>query len=342
MRSVYIRFLAILLFFICGGTVYGETVSPAATQDEQKIFSIVMVSWRGITDAEKGFMEYLERQNVQVEYTFLDVKKDKSLLPGFVKQIKEIQPDLVYVFGTSGSVGLCGTKDNHPAEKYITEIPVVFNIVSVPVKSGLVETLETSGRNITGASHVVPLESQMKAIQSLFDLRSLGVVYNPQEKNSLVAVADLEKLSEEMGFTFYKAPFAIGADQKTDPASIPSTVQGLAEKEPQVIYLPSDSFLVANAREVVAEINSYKIPSFSATEVPIKKGQALTGLVSRYYNVGQLAGYKAEQILVYKKAPKDIPMETLSRFSFMFNMVTAKQLEFYPPLSVLKVAEILQ
>ncbi len=109
-----------------------------------------------------------------------------------------------------------------------------------------------------------------------------------------------------------------------------------------MIYLPSDSFLVANAKKVVDEINVYKIPSFSATEVPIRKGQALTGLVCRYYNVGQLAGYKAEQILVHKKDPKDIPMETLSRFSFMFNMATAKQLEFYPPLSVLKVAEILE
>ena len=341
MRFVNICFLVILVGLITGSPVCGETTSPA-TEIEKDIFSIVMVPWRGITDAEKGFMDYLERQNIKVEYTILDVKKDKSLLPGYVQKIKEIKPDLVYVFGTSGAVGLCGTKDNHPADKYITDIPVVFNIVSVPVKSGLVATLETSERNITGASHIVPLDSQMKAIQSLLDLESLGVVYNPQEKNALVAVAGLEKLSKEIGFTLYKAPFSIGPDQKTDPASIPSTVKGLAEKKPQMIYLPSDSFLVANAKSVVAEISSYKIPSFSATEVPIKKGQALTGLVSRYYNVGQLAGYKAEQILVHKKAPKDIPMETLSRFSFMFNMATAKQLEFYPPLSVLKVAEILE
>jgi putative ABC transport system substrate-binding protein len=306
-------------------------------------FHIVMVPWRGITDAEQGFMDYLKRRHVPVRYTFMDCQKDKSRLPGFVRQIKKIRPDLVYVFGTTGALGLCGRYDSLPDKKYLTDIPVVFNIVSVPVKSGLVTSMTTSGRNLTGTSHLVPLASQIKAINSFLPLKGLrlGVVYNPQEKNSLVAVAGLKEMSRTHDFTLIQEPFTLGTDNRPDVTAIPAVIDHLASRQVDMIYLPSDSFLVANGSAVVAAINRHGLPSFSATEVPIKKAGALTGLVSRYYNVGQLAGYKAEQILVEKKAPSDIPMETLSRFSFMVNMTTAKILDFYPPLTVLKFAEVL-
>ena len=318
------------------------TSSSASSQDNKKEFHIVMVPWRGITDGERGFMDYLERRNIPVRYTILDCEKDQNRLPGFVEQIKILKPDLVYVFGTTGILGLAGPHDNHPADKYIDDIPIVFNIVSVPVKSGLVPGLESSGRNVTGASHIVPLPIQVKALQSLMKLERLGAAFNPQEKNAVLAVEGLDELGKQEGFEVIEAPFEIGPDDKPNVETIPAVIAKLAAAKPQFIYLPSDSFLVANSKKVIEEINRWKIPSFSATEVPIKKAGALTGLVSRYYNVGQLAGYKAEQILIDKIPPKDIPMETLSRFSFMLNLKTAHLLEFYPPLSVLKFVEVVE
>ncbi|MHB9117358.1 MAG: hypothetical protein ACYC2R_03670 [Burkholderiales bacterium] len=44
--------------------------------------------------------------------------------------------------------------------------------------------------------------------------------------------------------------------------------------------------------------------TFSATEAPVRHSGALMGLVSSYYNVGQFAAYKAEQILVNKIPPR--------------------------------------
>ena len=46
-------FFVILLGLINGSPVCGETTSPA-TEIEQDTFSIVMIPWRGRTDAEKG------------------------------------------------------------------------------------------------------------------------------------------------------------------------------------------------------------------------------------------------------------------------------------------------
>ena len=65
------------------------------------------------------------------------------------------------------------------------------------------------------------------------------------------------------------------------------------------------------------------------------------GLVSNYANAGAFAGYKAEQILLGKEVVGKIPIETLQRFALVVNMKTAKQLGIYPPLDMIKIAELL-
>ena len=83
------------------------------------------------------------------------------------------------------------------------------------------------------------------------------------------------------------------------------------------------------------------VPLISATEDPIRKDGALMGLVSNYSNAGAFAGYKAEQILVGKAAVGKIPIDTLQRFALVVNMKTAIQLGVYPPLDLIKIAELL-
>ena len=66
----------------------------------------------------------------------------------------------------------------------------------------------------------------------------------------------------------------------------------------------------------------------------------LTGLVSSYYTIGQFAGFKAEQILGRGVRARDIPIETLTRYSFIVRMEVAKALGFLPPVSLFNHAVI--
>jgi hypothetical protein len=68
---------------------------------------------------------------------------------------------------------------------------------------------------------------------------------------------------------------------------------------------------------------------------------ALSGLVSRYYNVGQFTAHKAEQILVGRVAPSSIPVETLKRFSYQIRMAAAHKLKLPPPLPMFNYAELI-
>lgn len=339
MKRLAASMLMILLPIIC--TVAATARDLSLKNDP---FQIVLVTWRGITGAEKGFMDYLERKEVNAVYRFMDCGKDPSRLPGFVKKIRKIKPDLVYVFGTTATLGICGPEASYPDRRYITEIPVVFNIVSVPVKSGIVRSIESSGRNITGTSNIAPITAQLRAMDSLIPIagKRLGVLFNPQETNSLVAVQELETRAEAWGYTVVKVPFPPGPDGLPHAPAIEPAASRLAQAGVDMAYLPSDSFIVANCAKIAACLNHYRVPSFSATETPVIRGGALAGLVSHYYNLGQLAGHKAEQILVLHRKPSEIPVETLSRFSFLVNMKTARQIDWYPPITVLKFAEVIK
>ena len=51
-------------------------------------------------------------------------------------------------------------------------------------------------------------------------------------------------------------------------------------------------------------------------------------------------GYKAEQILVNKKRARDVPIETLSRYSFIVRMDVARQLDMLPPVALFNYATV--
>ncbi|WP_338846544.1 ABC transporter substrate-binding protein [Massilia sp. W12] len=295
---------------------------------------IMMLLYRGQTEAEKGFMDYLKKRKIEVEYIIRDAQGDKSKVAEYVREINEVKPDLVYAFGTTLTSELVGLQGEVDPARHITTIPVVFNIVADPVGAGLVRQLQSSGRNLTGASHLVPLEAQLKALQAMRKTSVLGVLYS-QEKNSLLAIEELKKMAPRFGMQLQLTQ----VDAKAEGAGLARGVQEALAKKPQFLYLPSDSFLIKNADDVVKPAMAAKVPVFAATEAPIRNNGALLGVVSTYYNVGELAAYKAEQILTRKKKPEQIPVEVLHRFTYLVNMSSAKKLKVYPPLSVMKIAE---
>lgn len=123
-------------------------------------------------------------------------------------------------------------------------------------------------------------------------------------------------------------------------AALPELVTRAALEQPQFLYLPPDSFLGQNSREVTRLALERRLATYAAAESLLAGTNALLGLVSRYYNLGRLTARKTEQILMEGAHPGDIPVDTLKRFSYVINMPTARDLELYPPMSVLDFAEV--
>ena len=323
--------------------MFSLSTACAGEQDKEgKEYTVVMVLWRGITDAEKGFMDFLKSKNMHVRFIIKDCEKDKKRLRGFINEIKASKPDLVYTFGTTVTRSVVGTLSDRSADKHILDIPVVFNIVSDPVGAKLTSNLESSNSNFTGVSHSVPIETQIKVMKKAKPLNKIAVIYNPLERNSMLTVTALRLQAEKDGFSLLEAPLVVGDNGKPKLDSVFENMARIARSKPDFLYLPPDSFLIANADSLISTANSYKLASFSSTEVPIRKSGALLGIVSTYYSVGKFAGYKAKQILLDKREPSSLAIETLKKFSLLVNIKTAKEIDFFPPISMLAVAEVVK
>ncbi|MFA9460246.1 ABC transporter substrate-binding protein [Thiohalorhabdus methylotrophus] len=321
------------------GGLAAPPAAPAATGEKPP--TIFMVLWRGMTDAERGFQAYFRENDIPVKYIVRNAAKDLDRLEGIREEIKRVRPDLVYTFGTTVTSRIAGTARREHADKYVTDIPVVFNIVADPLGAGLTRSLERTGRNLTGTSHSVPLSSQLKTLRRIEPVEKLGALYNPLERNSALAVQELARLARERGMEFHSVNVRV-RDAKPQRSSISHKVAALAEKGVRFVYLPSDSFLISNAEAVVQAIHDRGMITFSATEGPISDAGAFVGIVSLYFNVGKFAGHKAARILVDGKDPASIPIETLERYTILVNMRTARKLDYFPPVPVLEFAKVVQ
>ena len=323
-------------------TLLGSGPALAGSGTAEDPFEIFMILYRGETEVEDGFKAYLEDRGIHAELTVRSVDGKLGLLPGFVAEAKQARPDLVYTWGTGVTLGTVGEFDAVDPARHITDIPVVFTMVSSPDGARIVPSRESSGRNIAGVSHIVPLETQIRAMRAYRPMSRLAVLYNPNEENSVVNVRELKALGQEMGFTLIDQPVPLDADGQPDPSTLPKLIADVAAREPQFLYIGPDTFIGVYRDLITAEAMNLHLPTFTATELEIRHSNAMIGLVSPYFNVGRFTAFKAEQILVDGEAPALIPIETLSRFSYLVKMPVVHEVGLYPPMTVLDYAEIIE
>jgi putative ABC transport system substrate-binding protein len=317
------------------------TTAVARPSKPAKPFRIYGVTFRGMTEVERGFEEHFSSRKIPVDITWRDLNRDSSRMPGYLAEIRSTKPDLVYTWGTSVTLGVVGPYDAPDKSLYINDIPVVFTLVAAPLLAKIVPDLARPGRNVTGVTHVAPTEAQVRAMMQYRPLQSLGVLYTSTERNSVVTVEELRKLASERNFRLIERTFKLDAAQKPTAEGAAEFVRELKAAGAQWLYLPPDSFLGTLAEGVIIPTAmDNALPTFASTEQLMQAG-ALTGLVSRYYNLGQFTAHKVEQILVGKQAPESIPVETLKRFSYQISMAAAHQLKLPPPMAMLNFAELI-
>ncbi|MDO8300708.1 ABC transporter substrate-binding protein [Lacisediminimonas sp.] len=325
------------------GLALGSLPALAATPSgSSRPFRIFMILHRGETEVERGFKAYFEHRKIPLELTIRDIAQDPTKVPGFVAEAKAMKPDLIYSWGTPVTLGVVGKLDAIDPARHVTDIPVVFTMVANPLGAKLVAQRTSSGRNITGASHVVPLDQQLAAIRAYRPLKDLGVLFNPGEPSSVQVVKDLREAARRDRFILKEFAVPLDAQKKPLESALPQLIAQIARARPQFLYLGPDSFIGAQRKVITETALAQGLSTFAATEVMLRDGRALFGLVSGYENLGRLTAYKAEQILVQKKRPQDIPIETLARFSYIVNMSVATQLDAHPPLKVVNFAEIIR
>ncbi|MDI4657781.1 ABC transporter substrate-binding protein [Xanthobacter autotrophicus] len=315
--------------------------APAPGAAQAQPFRILMLTFRGDTDVERGFRDYFAANEIKVEFLTRDVERDAGRVkPILAEVLPTFKPNLIYTYGTPNTLAVAGPYDAPPDSPYVHDIPVVFALVAAPVQVKIAPSLASSGRNVTGAVHVVPTDVQMRAMQSYKPFRKVGVIYSPNERNSVAIIEEMKAFGAGIDATVIAQPLTMVGNRPTGDG-VEDFVRNLKAQGADWLYLPADTFLATIFDRVGPAALAAGLPTFGATEFFLREGLGLVGLVSRYYSVGQLAASKAVEILVQRVPPRDIPIETLRRFALIINMNIAKQLGVYPPIAMLNYAEVI-
>lgn len=305
---------------------------------------ILGVFYEGCEKTCQGFKAAIEKSGFAVEVAIFDVKQDKDRIHEAIKLARDSKPDLIVTYGTTTTLEFIGTLETGTDPKFISDIPVVFTAVADPFGSRIAESFDRSGRdNVTGTFNRVPERANIETIRQ-YDrkFQKLGLLYNSNEKNSVLKKDELAKLATEMNFELVAIEIDPGNPNVPDPALIPQRVKQLAEQEVTWAYLGSSSFLNANGAAFTAAAVENGIGLLSPYEALVREQQALISIAAPREKVGHLAAQQALSILRDGKSPGKLPIKRATEFSYLVNMKVAEKLERKPPFAFYSDTELVQ
>ena len=327
---------------LCAALGLSAVPGPARAQDASgagapyRIFAVV---WRGETEVEEGFRDYLTQRGIPFEMTVRNLNLDRGNAPPIVEEIKRVRPDLVYTWGTGTTSSIVGKLETDTPESFVRDIPAVFTLVSYPKVANIVESYDSTGRPVTGVAFLAPVEAQLRTILAYRPFTTIAVIYDQTAGNSRINVADLREAAPGMDINLIELPVPLGEDGKSDPAALPRLVEQAKEAGAELLYMGPDSFLTRHANVYTAAAAAAGLPTFAATQAPLKNSRAMFGLVTDYHTLGKLTALQAERILVEKRRPEDLPVARLARYKLWINMDVVREIGLYPPMDMITIAD---
>lgn len=283
-------------------------------------YRVAMITWRGETVAEKGFIDELNTNPLDIGLEKFHADQDLGKLDTIIATIKKNPVHLIYVFGTTATKAVLAR---------IKQTPVVFNIVSRPVGSGIIASWQSSKNNATGASNKVTIINQLRTLKKVIHFKRLGIIYNPMEQNSVIQRNTVKRLENRLDFSLKQYEISSESDI--------AKVLARLKTEVDAVFLPADSMIKSLGKKIMPLVNRHGIPSLSSVGGMVSEDGVLLGFEPKYYVLGRIAAQKAVLIL-RGTHPSDIPSSVIDYCNISVNMKTARQINIQIPMSILIMA----
>lgn len=281
---------------------------PAAAHGHQyKVAILTPVTHPALEAIEHGFKEQLTNAKVPCEFTTYNANGNQALMRSQVEEILRHDYDLIFTVATHATKLMKEVS----IKKQITT-PIVFGAVNDPVSLDLIASKESSGNHLTGTTEE---DDYQKQISLLFQVRptikSLLLVYDPtQAAGKEQAKKDVEKLLQERGVK-------VTAVEVFNAHEINQKVHALMQ-DTDVVMIFKDSTIVPAIDVLIKLCERYGVTLFTTDLESVDKGAALGfGVYESSFGTG--AGKLAEQILVHKKNPAQLPIVVVDEFRLKLN-----------------------
>lgn len=284
-------------------------------------------------NALKGFKAGIELSGIphtfDLKRAYSDEKKGKE----FIRKWKNERVDLICTIGTRATIW---------ALEEVTDIPIVFTSVTDPVASGIADSWESQGRNVTGSSNWIDGKYKLEVFkEGIPHLKTLGVIYNPKNPVPVAEVEYARKYAQELGVTLKEATI-----EKVD--QIEKAISDLISQGIDALWVPIEVLVYHNMERVGRVTWPAKLPVVSSTLEGIEvlaQGESV-GMISvtvDYEALGRLCVPAAIEILTTGKDPGDIPISTLGHHRTTVNANAAAAIGHkIPPAFLAKASQVIR
>ena len=203
-----------------------------------------------------------------------------------------------------------------------------------PVASGLVQSLQASGNNLTGASLDIPVEVQFATLKAVLPaVKTVGVLYNPQETGKVIRAA--APVAAAMGLELIAMPLS-------STEKLQETLEQ-QKKKLEALWSVADSTVFASDRAIeflLRKTLEYKLPFMGLSPGFVKAG-ALLALSVDYADVGAQCGEQAAQVLA-GRPPSLLPVTIPRKVTLYLNLTVAKAIGVAIPPRAMEKAVVLR
>ena len=278
-----------------GKAAPGSTGASGKTGSGYKVGVLQLVEHGALDQTNKGFVAALDESGVAYTIDQQNAQNDQSACQTIASKLVNDGDDLIFAIATPAAQAVAGAT---------SDIPVVGSAITDYAESGLVDSNEEPGGNVTGSSDLTPVADQIELLRQLLpEAKSVGILYCSAESNSTVQVELAEEVLEDAGIAHER--YAVSSSNE-----IQQMVESMVGKV-DAIYAPTDNTIAAGASQVGQICKENKLPFVTGEEGMCKAGGLFT-LSINYEDLGYAAGEMAVKILKGEAKPEDMAIEHLS------------------------------
>ena len=299
----------------------------SATAGNYEVGIIQLMQHEALDAATQGFQdkltELVEAAGGTVEFDYQNASGDSANCAPIVSGFVSSNVDLIMANATAAL---------QAAQAATADIPILGTSISdYGTARGGDNWTGTTGTNISGTTDLAPLDGQAQMLQELFpDAKNVGLLFCSAEPNSRYQIDTITPYLEEMGYTCTEYAF-------TDSNDVASVAQSAASGS-DVIYIPTDN-TAASCTEAIANVVVPAGVPVIAGEQGICSGCGVATLSIDYYELGELTGEMAYEILVNGANPGEMEVQPAPNFTKMYNTANAETLGVTIPDDYEAIAE---
>lgn len=294
-----------------------------------KIGLIQYMEHASLDTIREAFMSRLEEwgyDESKVEIDYQNAGGEAANINTICQKFVGDKVDMIVAIATpAAQVAVSATQD--------TDIKVLFAAVNDPVADLGIKNPESPEGNVTGTSDRIPVTSTVDlAIQVDSELKTLGLLYNSGESNSVAAAQSAKAYCEENGIEVVEGTVS-------NSSEIQQVATDLCTKV-DAIFTSTDNSIATSIAVVTEATRSAKVPWYVGADSMVQDG-ALAAIGIDYIELGNKNADMAAEIIAGKEI-SEIPVFFFEEYQTYVNQTTLEAVGVTLPDQVLESANFFE